>query len=90
MSDDRKKQLEIGGGLVAGIAAIGAGYYAYHEHHKSEEQVSLERISYIIDLIQLVDHRKRGTPSQFLTGLRRPRPDAMIFTNMAQGHPLLG
>ncbi|KAI0727103.1 carbohydrate-binding module family 12 protein [Fomitopsis betulina] len=38
IDDHRKKQLEIGGGLVAGLAAIGAGYYAYHEHNKSEEE----------------------------------------------------
>ncbi|CAL1707879.1 unnamed protein product [Somion occarium] len=38
LDDDRKKKLEIGGGLLAGIAAVGAGYYAYHEHEKSEEE----------------------------------------------------
>lgn len=58
LSDDRKKQIEVGGtrklsltafviinvlqvggGLVAGIAALGAGYFAYSEHKKSEEEV---------------------------------------------------
>lgn len=38
LSDDRKKQIEVGGGLVAGIAALGAGYFAYSEHKKSEEE----------------------------------------------------
>ncbi|KAI8971188.1 carbohydrate-binding module family 12 protein [Trametes punicea] len=38
LSDERKKELEIGGGLLAGIAAIGAGYFAYKEHEKSEEE----------------------------------------------------
>ncbi|KZT67294.1 carbohydrate-binding module family 12 protein [Daedalea quercina L-15889] len=38
LDDHRKKQLEIGGGLVAGLAAVGAGYYAYHEHNKTEEE----------------------------------------------------
>ncbi|KAI0631944.1 carbohydrate-binding module family 12 protein [Trametes polyzona] len=38
LSDDRKKQIEIGGGLLAGIAAIGAGYFAYHEHEKNEDE----------------------------------------------------
>lgn len=37
LTDERKKQVEIGGGLVAGLAALGAGYYAYHEHEKNEE-----------------------------------------------------
>ncbi|KAI0357544.1 carbohydrate-binding module family 12 protein [Trametes cingulata] len=38
LSDDRKKQIEIGGGLLAGIAAVGAGYFAFKEHEKSEEE----------------------------------------------------
>ncbi|TFK89702.1 carbohydrate-binding module family 12 protein [Polyporus arcularius HHB13444] len=38
LSDDRKKQIEVGGGLVAGLAALGAGYFAYKEHEKSEEE----------------------------------------------------
>ncbi|GBE83024.1 carbohydrate-binding module family 12 protein [Sparassis latifolia] len=38
LSPERKKQLELGGGLVAGLAAIGAGYYAYHEHQKGDEE----------------------------------------------------
>ncbi|KAI0067170.1 hypothetical protein BV25DRAFT_1911842 [Artomyces pyxidatus] len=37
LDDKRKHELEIGGGLLAGIAAIGAGYYAYHEHNKSDD-----------------------------------------------------
>jgi uncharacterized protein HemX len=34
--------LQLGGGLLAGAAAIGAGYYAWHEHEnkKTEEEVS--------------------------------------------------
>ncbi|EPQ57167.1 hypothetical protein GLOTRDRAFT_58343 [Gloeophyllum trabeum ATCC 11539] len=38
LDDDRKKQLEIGGGLLGGLAALGAGYFAYKEHEKSEEE----------------------------------------------------
>jgi hypothetical protein len=41
LSDDRKKQLKIGGGIAAGLALLGGGYYAYHqheEHKKSEEE----------------------------------------------------
>jgi len=38
LSDERKKQLEVGGGLAAGLALLGAGYYAYHEHEKGEEE----------------------------------------------------
>jgi hypothetical protein len=38
ITPERKQQLEIGGGLVAGLAALGAGFYAYHEHEKNEEK----------------------------------------------------
>ncbi|KAH7926685.1 carbohydrate-binding module family 12 protein [Leucogyrophana mollusca] len=38
LDDNRKKELEIGGGLLAGLAAAGAGYYAYKEHGKNEEE----------------------------------------------------
>lgn len=32
--------LQVGGGLVAGLAALGAGYFAYKEHEKNEDEVS--------------------------------------------------
>jgi len=38
VSDKQKKELEVGGGLLAGVAALGAGYYAYKEHGKKEEE----------------------------------------------------
>jgi hypothetical protein len=38
LDDHRKKQLELGGGLLAGAAAIGAGYFAFKEHEKNEEE----------------------------------------------------
>lgn len=38
LDDERKKQLEIGGGLALGVAALGAGLFAYNHHQKSEEQ----------------------------------------------------
>ncbi|PFH52015.1 carbohydrate-binding module family 12 protein [Amanita thiersii Skay4041] len=37
VNDDDKKKLEIGGGLLAGAAAIGAGIFAYKEHEKRQE-----------------------------------------------------
>ncbi|KAI0769071.1 carbohydrate-binding module family 12 protein [Trametes elegans] len=37
LSEERKKQLEIGGGLLAGAAAIGAGIFAYKKHEEHEE-----------------------------------------------------
>jgi len=38
LTPERKKQLEMGGGLVAGLALLGGGYYAYSHHNKSEEE----------------------------------------------------
>lgn len=37
IDEKRKKELEIGGGLVAGLAALGAGIYAYKKHEDHEE-----------------------------------------------------
>ncbi|KAM5539432.1 hypothetical protein V8D89_006884 [Ganoderma adspersum] len=37
LSDERKKQIEVGGGLLAGALALGAGVFAWNEHKKSEE-----------------------------------------------------
>ncbi|KAF9227291.1 carbohydrate-binding module family 12 protein [Gyrodon lividus] len=45
IDDKRKKELEVGGGLLAGIAAIGAGYYAYKEHGKNEEEKKAQQWS---------------------------------------------
>ncbi|KAI6157853.1 carbohydrate-binding module family 12 protein [Pisolithus tinctorius] len=36
--DDKKKILEIGGGLLAGAALLGGGLYAFKEHGKKEEE----------------------------------------------------
>ncbi|EKM54212.1 carbohydrate-binding module family 12 protein [Phanerochaete carnosa HHB-10118-sp] len=38
LDDAAKKKMEIGGGLAIGVAAIGAGMFAYNHHQKSEEQ----------------------------------------------------
>ncbi|TBU23736.1 hypothetical protein BD311DRAFT_767899 [Dichomitus squalens] len=38
LSDERKHQIEVGGGLVAGALALGAGFFAWNEHKKSEEE----------------------------------------------------
>lgn len=38
LDDKRKQELEVGGGLLAGLAVIGGGYLAYKHHNKSEEE----------------------------------------------------
>ncbi|KAG9316680.1 hypothetical protein JVU11DRAFT_2740 [Chiua virens] len=38
VDDKQKKGLEIGGGILAGVAAIGAGYAAYKHHENKKEE----------------------------------------------------
>ncbi|KAF8520393.1 carbohydrate-binding module family 12 protein [Hysterangium stoloniferum] len=38
IDDHRKKQLEIGGGLAAGVALLAGGYIAYQHHEKKSEE----------------------------------------------------
>ncbi|KAJ7497107.1 carbohydrate-binding module family 12 protein [Mycena latifolia] len=38
LDDDRKKELEIGGGLLAGAALLAGGYAAFKGHEKNEEE----------------------------------------------------
>jgi len=38
LSPERKKQLEVGGGIAAGLGLLAAGYAAYRHHEKSEEE----------------------------------------------------
>ncbi|THG95651.1 hypothetical protein EW026_g6045 [Hermanssonia centrifuga] len=38
LDDKRKHELEVGGGLAAGLGLLGAGYYAYKHHEKSGEE----------------------------------------------------
>ncbi|EEB91288.1 hypothetical protein MPER_10379, partial [Moniliophthora perniciosa FA553] len=42
LSDERKKQLEIGGGLAAGAALLGAGFAAWKYHEKNEDEKKAE------------------------------------------------
>jgi hypothetical protein len=46
LDGDRKKQLEIGGGLLAGAAAIGAGYYAWNEHEKKKTEQEKQALTW--------------------------------------------
>ncbi|KDQ21294.1 carbohydrate-binding module family 12 protein [Botryobasidium botryosum FD-172 SS1] len=42
LDDERKKQLEIGGGLLAGAALLGGGFAAFQHHKKGQEQDKAE------------------------------------------------
>jgi len=38
LDDNRRKQIKIGGGLLAGAATIGAGYHAWDENKKARTE----------------------------------------------------
>ncbi|KAG1816012.1 carbohydrate-binding module family 12 protein [Suillus subaureus] len=38
IDDKRKKELEIGGGILAGVGALAAGVFAHNQHSKKEEE----------------------------------------------------
>ncbi|KAF5389477.1 hypothetical protein D9757_004348 [Collybiopsis confluens] len=40
LDDKRKTELEVGGGLLAGLGLLGAGYAMYKHHEKSEEDAT--------------------------------------------------
>jgi len=90
----RKKQLEVGGGLVAGLALIGAGYYAYHSHQKSEE----EKKAQVWALQNWLQEAEARTQDFYNNGPRGPAtwilaeggsvPDGAIPGGEQQGKPL--
>ncbi|KAI9569716.1 carbohydrate-binding module family 12 protein [Boletus coccyginus] len=38
IDEEKEKKLKIGGGILAGAAALGLGYYAYKEHEENKEE----------------------------------------------------
>ncbi|KAI0822071.1 carbohydrate-binding module family 12 protein [Trametes gibbosa] len=68
LPEDRKKQLEIGGGLLAGLGLLGAGYYAYHEHEKSED----EKKEHVWALQNWVHEAEQRTRDYYERGPRGP------------------
>ncbi|KIL68915.1 carbohydrate-binding module family 12 protein [Amanita muscaria Koide BX008] len=84
--DENKKKVEIGGGLLAGAAAIGAGIYAKKKYEKNKEQAvsqDLARSQWLADAQLRTDefHRNgpRGPVTWVLTnGKNIPRGAIMI------------
>ncbi|KAJ7594728.1 carbohydrate-binding module family 12 protein [Mycena floridula] len=68
LDDKRKKELEVGGGLLAGIAAIGAGYAAYRHHEKSEE----EKKAQVWALSNWLHEAQQRADDFYRNGLRGP------------------
>ncbi|KAL1748613.1 carbohydrate-binding module family 12 protein [Schizophyllum fasciatum] len=66
LDDKRKKQLEVGGGLLAGAALLGAGYKAYksHEKHDEEKKAQVWALNnWITEAEQRTERYKREGPS---------------------------
>ncbi|KAF9810496.1 hypothetical protein IEO21_06891 [Rhodonia placenta] len=94
LDEKRKKQLEIGGGLAAGAALLGAGYYAYHNHQKSEE----EKKAQVWALQNWIQEAEARTRAYYANGPRGPAtwvlaeggkvPDGAIAAGEQQGRPL--
>ncbi|KAI0035864.1 carbohydrate-binding module family 12 protein, partial [Vararia minispora EC-137] len=68
LDGDRKKQLEVGGALLGGLAVLGAGYYAYKEHNKSED----EKKALTWGLQQWLDDAQRRKNEFYNNGPRAP------------------
>ncbi|KZV97209.1 carbohydrate-binding module family 12 protein [Exidia glandulosa HHB12029] len=68
LSDDRKKELEVGGGLAAGIALLGAGFAAYKHHEKSEE----EKKAFIWGAQNWLQEAQQRTQEFYQSGPRSP------------------
>ncbi|KAI5889742.1 carbohydrate-binding module family 12 protein [Schizophyllum commune H4-8] len=66
IDDKRKKQLEVGGGLLAGAALLGAGYKAFKEHEKHGEEKKAQvwaLNNWITEAEQRTERYKREGPS---------------------------
>jgi len=68
LDEHKKKDLEVGGGLAAGLALLGAGYYAYEHHKKSDE----EKKAQVWALQNWLHDAQARTEDYHQNGLRAP------------------
>jgi len=72
--EENKKKFEIGGGILAGTAAIGAGILAYNQHNKKEEEQNAHEWA-----SNNWENEAQARTEQFRSG-RYPGPVAWVLT----------
>ncbi|KAL4253455.1 hypothetical protein ABKN59_002090 [Abortiporus biennis] len=96
IGSERKNQLEVGGGLVAGLAAIGGGYFAYKHHEKNEEEKNAQGWglqSWLKDAkARTVDFYRNGPrgPTTWVLTHGRSIPPGALKAGEEYGDPLYG
>jgi len=90
---DHKKQLEIGGGLLAGAAALGAGYFAWHEHEKhkktEEEKQAVPQGLFLTQTEEFRGHSPRGPTAWVFVEGRDNFPSSAIEAGRDKdNHPI--
>ncbi|KAJ4000040.1 carbohydrate-binding module family 12 protein [Lentinula boryana] len=84
LDDHRKKELEIGGGLLGAIGAAAAGYYVYKHHEKNEEEKKADSWAlqnWLHDAeARLRDYQKNGprSPAQWILNRGKDIPSNAI------------
>ncbi|KIK67036.1 carbohydrate-binding module family 12 protein [Collybiopsis luxurians FD-317 M1] len=85
LDDKRKKELEVGGGLLAGLGLLGAGYAIYKHHEKGEEDKKADAWAlqnWIHEAeARRVEYRKRGPrgPAQWILNQGKDIPANAIL-----------
>ncbi|KAG6325756.1 hypothetical protein ID866_13333, partial [Astraeus odoratus] len=72
--EENKKKLEMGAGILAGAAALGAGFLAYKQHGKKEEEQTAHNWA-----LGNWENEARARTEQFRAG-RYPGPVAWVLT----------